>query len=488
MSTTIVSSGVISTGLTVSSGDVVSVMSGGVIAASTVLNGGLVFLASGGVDGAPDNVGSITIAAGGVLSGDGAIHGYNIVHGTVSGHLVLVGGNAYEGVLRGGTDVGTIIEGDQNVGFGGVTIGDDLVGRRGFQDVRGGRASGTRVGSASEQFVVSGGSSVDTTVLNGGLEAVVVSDSIASRTTIRSGGSMIVNGAVATNTVILAGGVAQVWLSGSANSTLISSGGVLAVSSGGSAFRTVVASGGEQLSQGLTSNTVVSGVESVSALGVDHHADVRSGGLLELFSRGSSISAFDRLGGTVSVFSGGIDIATSAYNGGAVFVGNGGVTSDVQVLGGGERVLPGGTEIGTVVSGGLTGIMSGGTASGLTLSAGGQLTDNGLLVMSGTHALSGSLFGFGAISETAGTLTLSGAGSAFTGQANIDSGTWNSPGLERSEPRPWCSTAARCSSTRRQRRARLPTLCRTSRPPPTRSTCAGSPSSPALRPRPPAAC
>src|ERR1022692_4648421 len=124
MSNQIISSGVTSSGLTVSSGNELLVLSGGVTDNSTVLSGGTEFVSAGGL------AANTRVSAGGVLSGPGTMTGLqNHDYGSVSG--VLVGG---------GFDGGTLI-----VESGGVASGV-TINRQGIEFVAlNGSAGGTVV-------------------------------------------------------------------------------------------------------------------------------------------------------------------------------------------------------------------------------------------------------------------------------------------------------------------------------------------------------
>jgi len=72
-------------------------------------------------------------------------------------------------------------------------------------------------------------------------------------------------------------------------------------------------------------------------------------------------------------------------------------------------------------SGAVASVALGGSASALSLAVGGTLIDNGGVEF-GSQTLAGSLSGAGAIVESGGTLLLSGAGTAFKGEAVISGG------------------------------------------------------------------
>src|ERR1700722_9413200 len=108
-----ISSGVVSSGLIVSSGDVLRVLSGGEVSATTVLSGGTERLSSGG------RTVSATVSEGGVLIGRGR-GAYVDDFGLISG-LTMVGELDIE---SGGVASGNIVKADELVLSGGFAIGE----------------------------------------------------------------------------------------------------------------------------------------------------------------------------------------------------------------------------------------------------------------------------------------------------------------------------------------------------------------------------
>ena len=79
MATLIVSSGVTSSALSVASGELVDVLSGGVVQQTTVLAGGVVDLALGGTA-----TSATVVSAGGLVSGAGDVEGTLTFYGSAS--------------------------------------------------------------------------------------------------------------------------------------------------------------------------------------------------------------------------------------------------------------------------------------------------------------------------------------------------------------------------------------------------------------------
>ena len=106
MSTLYISSGVTSSGLTVSGADTIEVLSGGTLQTATVDSGGAIMLSSGAL------VSSLTVLAGGAVSGPGQFGGVSLDAGSVTG--VLLGGYPNYGanleVQSGGSATGVVVE------------------------------------------------------------------------------------------------------------------------------------------------------------------------------------------------------------------------------------------------------------------------------------------------------------------------------------------------------------------------------------------
>ena len=124
MSTDTVSSGATSSGLTVTSGNALNVLSGGTVLSATVDSGGGVALSSGAVASA------VIVSAGGAMTGPGDLEGV-VDWGQISGGLIAatyVPGYGFSGgvvqVQSGGSISGvTVADGYLYVSSGGVASG-----------------------------------------------------------------------------------------------------------------------------------------------------------------------------------------------------------------------------------------------------------------------------------------------------------------------------------------------------------------------------
>ncbi|HEV8679294.1 MAG TPA: Hint domain-containing protein [Stellaceae bacterium] len=456
MTDTIVSSGATSTGVTVNSGDTLTVLSGGTAVDAVVNSGGVEFV-SGTDSGATVNLSGVqNVFAGGVANNVTVNSGgVEYVDGTTNSTLLLHG---EEIVLSGGTSFLTTVSGAQEGNFislevvsaGGQSFVTTLV-AGGLEWVLG-IAHETIVSASGQQYVFHGGVASGTTIMGSGLESVE-SGGIASGSVVSFGGQQTVSsGGVASDSIVH--GVQRVSSGGVASGTVVSGG---ALDLFGTGFGTVVSSGGEEtiLSGGLASGSVVSsgGLQDVFIGGVASSSVIR-GGELDLAGAGfgTVVSSGGRVdlsgigvgtvvssGGMETILSGGLASGTTVSDGGQEVVSASGVANGTIITGTGlQTVHSGGTaRSATVESGGLQHVFSGGVASDTTVDLGGSVTvsdgghlsgtiaDNGIIVytLSGTETFAGTLSGFGQVVEQgSGTLVLSN-GPGFSGTIVISGGT-----------------------------------------------------------------
>src|SRR5277367_3305101 len=135
-----VSSGVTSSGLVISSGDPLVVLSGGAVSSGSILSGGSATVSSGAI------ATNIIVASGGSLLGAGELQGGdNTVEGLVSG--LLLTNEAGLVLLSGGLAVDVTVEGSENSSDIYVSSG--------------GTASSSTIGSYQQENVYSGGASLN---------------------------------------------------------------------------------------------------------------------------------------------------------------------------------------------------------------------------------------------------------------------------------------------------------------------------------------
>ena len=286
-----VSSGVTSSGLTISSGDPLVVLSGGAVSSASILSGGSATVSSGAI------ATNVIVASGGALQGAGKLEGGdNTVEGLVSG--VLLTNEAGLTVLSGGLAVDVTVEGSEN--------SSDIYVRAG------GTVSGSTIGAYQEENVSSGGVSIDDTIEYRG--TLQVFGGTASGATVQSGGDLYYradftsnftlssNQMAATTTLqgvtLLSGAIVSVFLA------TVDSGVTLSLGSGAAAFSLALDAGAAVGGPGeLGGDTDVAG--SVTGVTVGDTGRYPSSDL-EIQSGGAATDVTVVASSTVTVDAGGV--------------------------------------------------------------------------------------------------------------------------------------------------------------------------------------
>ncbi len=474
-----ITSGQTSNGLTLNSGDMLTVSSGGT-ASSTLVSGGTEYLQGGSANATVVRSGLEFVQGGAIatntlVSGGGiqivqtnaldrgttlSANGQEMVEGgTVSGATVASGGTLLFLLGSGGLVSGTIISagGVANIGYGAANSG--------------GTASGGTILFSGRENVQLGGTTVADTVSSGGIE-IVSSGGTASGTIVSSGGTLVAfdGGTLAgvvsaggsagsggvivlgpnnqlvtaadavSGATIVSGGIAFVQATGSAMSFNVVSGGVVSVFGGGAASRTTINGGSQIVSSGGTANgtTVTSGAEIVSSGGTTRGilvsgafavesvylggsaagGAVSNGGNISL--QGTATGLLVGSGGVITALLGGADNGAFIGAAGSEIIAFSGSASTAMVLSGGSQTISaGGVAVQTTVSsGGVQTVISGGVTTNATVA--------GKLVLSGaTATATGTLSLQSGAVISAATIFNSGAGvqaviSGFTSANTID--------------------------------------------------------------------
>jgi len=202
MTSYVVNSGQTSSGLTLGSGDTLTVNTGGTATGTTLNSDGRDYVSGGTANGTTVNDGGYqTVYSGGTAGGTTVNGGYEIVSGGTAGGTTVNGG--YE-IVSGGTASGTTVNSGFEIVSDGTANGTTVNG--GCEFVSGGTANGTTVNSGGQE-VVDSGTANGITVNSGGQE--IVYSGTANGITVNSGGQEIVYGGTASGTV-LQGGTASV--------------------------------------------------------------------------------------------------------------------------------------------------------------------------------------------------------------------------------------------------------------------------------------
>jgi endoglucanase len=211
-----VSAGVVSTGVVVSAGNTLEVLSGGEADGSLVTNGGALRVDAGG------------LASGTTVSSGG---GVILAGGTESRSVIAAGG--YEQLAGGATANSATVTtmGTQYVGAGAAVSGTTIGGTQ----IIAGAAVGAAVVNGGTVLVQLAGIASDMRVGGGRATVVVENGGQASGTILSSGAVLAIeNSGIASGTTISSGGRAFVWSTGTALGTTVSDGGRMYVSAGGS--------------------------------------------------------------------------------------------------------------------------------------------------------------------------------------------------------------------------------------------------------------
>ncbi|EHH67495.1 Hint domain-containing protein [Gluconobacter morbifer] len=368
-----------------------------------------------------------------VVANGGTISGTSLEGGTTS-DAILSGRTAFQHVLAGGTDSGTTIEAGAKEWLDGTAIGDTLAGVGELHIGSGASATDTSVQTHGHEYVSAGGVSTgshlayqgmqfvagtsnDATLSTNSIQVVsasgMVNDAtldtgatqydagITMGTKLNSGGTEIVSSdGVSLNTQIGNGGIERTTQGGVSESAIVSTGGLEDVQSGGRTDNLTVNGGRVDVENGGfgAGTTVKSGSVAISAGGMDINTAVSGGTVTDA----GALSDTTITGGTVTIASGGFASATTEYKG-YIDVQSGGTTLNTAINGGPayETIEAGGTEMNASiirgedwVSGvalndsattlGKIDVMSGGYTSGSTITRHAHETISAGGVASGT--------------------------------------------------------------------------------------------------------
>ncbi len=467
-----ISSGVTSSGLTLTGGTMIFVSSGGTISNITLENGAESVIYAGGVDSGANiqDTSGMTVFSGGSATFDTIQNGGDLTvqaGGTVS-HEVLSGSSEYLSgtsldtkvdyygeidVGSGGVDSGatlTFVHSQEIVSLGGLTTGTEVLDGAtqtvlsggmaygavldGVQVISaGGIVSNTQIDSGGRQLLSAGISATDDMINSGGVETI--SGGIDQGTTINTGGTQFVAAGSAVATTISAGGQQIVTSGGTAYADIAAVGGLELLSSGGNAVSTTVMSGGVVVvlpGGTLTSATIETGGAVISTGVVSYkvgsgfsEAPTTSGQVLgaadeDFVLTGGNVSAAQiGSGAIVSVYAGGQDIG-GTIAGGTVLLSSGSSEAGIVISSGGLDIISSGaiSDNAVVDTGGIQLLYDGATASGTVFSGGGQALisgaerDNATLTTTGLDLLIVSSGGVasGTFVSAGATLSLLGGG------------------------------------------------------------------------------
>ena len=414
---TISGPGVTSSGITLSSGDLLTVVSGTAVA---------------------------TLIESGGQESDFGVDSSAVVNGGTQN--VSFNGEAFGAqVINGGT---------QHVENGGVAF-STWIGNGGTQDLEnnfstGVDAIGASVGSGGVQVLFNGGASA-TTVFSGGIQRL--NGGFALATIVSSGGEEMVAQGVASSTVIVGGGweIITRGLTGSAGvaiNPLVSSGGVMIVMPTGTISGGEISNGGTLL--------VFPGAVSAGVI-ADSGSDIIQGGGVVLLSGmgtahpliatppagGSASGDVIASGATEYVFQGGISVDPLIQAGGTLLVSAGGTVVDPSASIGADIAVAGTLSGGTISGGAIplgipvgTDVESGGLAIGTTVEGDPFFSVQGVvsaIVLSNSELQIGGIAGLSTVSGHAYGVRVENGGVLHDEAGDSIGSVIGSDGLEQDE-------------------------------------------------------
>jgi autotransporter passenger strand-loop-strand repeat protein len=433
MTTTFVSSGVTSSGLVVTSGNVLEVLSGGSAAVTSVTSSGTLLVdvggvasgtivSSGGSAAVSGTDSGATIAGGGseTVFGSGSANATTVSSG---GFLIMEGGSISGVAINAG---GTFIDSGGFAGPASFSVHNDGIGL--FQgnftgnnsfSLTLGNSTGTWEISSGTLFVTSGPFAGNLVISAGGRLELTDTDAANGRpidfadinTVLR------VDGATMPTSVISGFIPGERWIDLSGLAFTSSggaqvSGSTLEVTEGGTTddlqldpSQSYAAESFEVLSDDLGGTLIgVGQIATVSSGSGISNATLTSGNFENVF--GSAASSTVSAGGTQVVFAGGTasgttlnggleivfgsDSAAKVNSAGLIWLDSGGIASGATVNASGHlNISSGGIAIGATLRGGTELVSSGGLADGTIVSSGGNVRVNGGGIDSGATISSG---------------------------------------------------------------------------------------------------
>jgi autotransporter-associated beta strand protein/autotransporter passenger strand-loop-strand repeat protein len=426
-----VSSGQTSSGITVYSGQALTVQSGGTVNSTIIQAGGSAIVSGTDISATVSSGGTEIVSAGGSASGD-QIFGSVTVSGTgatVTSETVFGGGELIVGI--GGSASSTSVQDNGTLLISGAGLATDTVlSGGGTVDFTTSDAavSGSLTfvggGNTLEAIAIASAGDGDLAVISGftstdKIDVTVISAAGATLSFGTSGGNEVATisglsgGVAVTESLIFSGTTTydnftlSLTSDGSGGVDLEYSPGVttLTVSSGQNSSGLTVADGETLIVQsgGTVSATVVDngGVEIVS--GTDTSATISAGGT-ETVSAGGSATG-DQIHGTATVSGAGATVTSeTVFNGGQLNLTSAGIATSTTISSGGIETISAGSATGDQIYGSLTFEGGGVNATNETVYSGGSLVISGHSTATDTTVISG-----GTVDLATGSATLSGS-------------------------------------------------------------------------------
>ena len=385
-----VTSGAASAGITLNSGDTLTVLAGGTADDIVVANGGIeIVLTGGATTGTFVRPGGIVQLQGGTALSTtvSALGQIQISNGGIGSDTTLVLGGV-DDVFGGGTAISTTVHDSsvQIVWNGGTASGTDVQGGGSLIQVPG----ATVVNPTFEAGAADITSGVAVLIATGGVATTAPGITVTDMVVTPGLPAFVLPGGIVYSAGIAAGAELDVWSNGVAGAVTVFGSGALGVHTGGS----------------VTSSLIIGdGLEEVFSGGSVVSADVASGGHLFLNGGSGNLLLVSGAGSEILIESGGVGTQITDQTSGIVVVGNGGQSISTEVFPGAQLIVSsgGGAEVSYINSGAAAFAFSGGLLSSFYISSGGNVV------------LSGGESDFATIAF-GGTETIGSGGSAINSQ------------------------------------------------------------------------
>lgn len=366
MSTT-VGNGVVSSGLMISSGQSISVQSGGEITNTQINDGGYVVVGSGGTalnTNLTSSTAELVLSSGATAVGITLTAGADAtLFGNVDG-LTVVGSGPYQR----GAYVASGTTTDVTVSSGGWVYVDE-----------GGVISGVTVLSGGNTDVDNdgitnvGGTALNVTIASGGTQHLLGRAAVGSGVTVEAGGSYILGDSWVSDV-----GITTTEVGGTNYAASVESGGYYVISSGGTGINdtgvsggvVLVSSGGTEIGiSGTQSGITIDGGDYVVSVGASAVGATLNAGMMT--NNGGTVSDLAINGGTAWM-DGGIGTDITVSGSAAQFNLVSGYVSGLTVENNGDSTISGTVSDATINNG--VAYIAGGTVSGATITNGGGMS------------------------------------------------------------------------------------------------------------------
>ncbi|HAK7507191.1 TPA: autotransporter outer membrane beta-barrel domain-containing protein [Salmonella enterica] len=397
----IIYSGGSATLTTVNSGGGQVINEGGMATDTTINSVGYQYVSSGGSANSTtvNNSGHQYVYGGSAVNTTVNSDGFQFVDSSGSATFTTVNNGGHQHVYDGSATNTTVNNGGEQIIYSGGSVTDTTVNSGAQYISSGGSATQTTINNGGQQNVFAGGSATLTTVNSGGLQNVSSGGAVTD-TTVNGGTQYISSGGSATQTTINNGGLQNVSSGGSVTGTTVNNGGHQYVYDGGTTTDTVINTGGTTWlydgailadDSATVNGTLVIDTQSSRSLSGDLTGSgtlLKTGGGLLTLSEGVSTPENILLNaGTLNVDAD-VSADTTSLSNTTLILATGRILTG-SLKNGGLTVLNDAAMVtGDVVNSGT--LMLNAAQSAASVSFGGNLTNNGSLILGNSTGTTGS--------------------------------------------------------------------------------------------------